>query len=54
MNKPSAKKGKAISDRIAKHAGAFTNGQLRKHSAVSTFKIGDAAGQRGWGPLMQT
>ncbi len=54
MSKLSVKKSEAISDRIAKHADAFKNGQLQKHPAVSTYSVGDATGQRGWGPMMQT
>jgi len=54
MSKPGVKKAETLSERIAKHAEAFKNGQLGKHPAVKTYKVGDATGQRGWGPLMQT
>jgi hypothetical protein len=59
MNKPTNIKGSAVShnaiaDRIAKNSAAFKTGRLRKHSVVNSFATGDAVGQRGWGPMMQT
>ena len=54
MNKVSVTKSEAITDRIAKYAEAFKSGQLQSHPAVSTYTKGDATGQRGWGPMMQT
>jgi hypothetical protein len=44
----------AVSDRIARQAAAFKDGQLGDHPAVCTFENDDAGGQRGWGPMMQT
>jgi hypothetical protein len=48
------KRSNAIRERIAQHETAFKTGQLRNHSAVRSFEMDDAGGQRGWGPMMQT